>query len=76
MDKAWEDIQEEFKASNKAEVEELSEHFNDCIEGLRIGDALFTNKKADFISRMEGLNVDELEKFIEALRLAEIFEFA
>ena len=52
LDKAWEDIQEEFKASTEAEIEELAEHFNDCINGLRIGDALFTDEKADFVSRM------------------------
>ena len=52
LDKAWEDIQEEYKASTEVEMEELVEHFNDCIDDLRIGDALFTDEKADFVSRL------------------------
>ena len=44
LEKAWQDIQDEFKASTETEREELAEHFNDCIDGLRIGDALFADE--------------------------------
>ena len=68
----WDEISAAFNECSEEEQQELMDHFNTVAH--EIGDALFGGDVDDFKSKIDGLNDEEQESFVERLKESELID--
>ena len=70
----WNEITVAYNRCSKDEKQELIDHFNTVTN--EVGDALFGGNVNDFKSKIDGLNDEEQESFVERLKESELIDTA
>ena len=69
----FDEVLNAFNDVDEDEQEELKDHFNQVSPEL--GDKLFGDDIDDFTTKVQGLNEDEQDQFVEALKEAELLDY-
>ena len=68
----WDEISAAYDECSEEEQQELMDHFNTV--ACELGDALFGGDVDDFKSKIDGLNDEEQESFVERLKESELID--
>merc|ERR1712150_250228 len=68
----WDEISAAYDECSEEEQQELIDHFNTV--AYELGEALFGDDVDDFKSKIDGLNDEEQESFVERLKESELID--
>ena len=68
----WDEISAAYDECSEEEQQELIDHFNSV--AYELGEALFGDDVDDFKSKIDGLNDEEQESFVERLKESELID--
>ena len=68
----WDEISAAYDECSEEEQQELIDHFNTV--AYQLGEALFGDDVDDFKSKIDGLNDEEQESFVERLKESELID--